>query len=170
MLAFLLGLFRLIWLFGKGHHVVLLENLALRQQLAIYKRKQIRPRLVGQDRWFWIALSVVWKDWRRALCVVHPDTVVRWQRGAFPPVLGEPVEEVRKTGSTARQPSGPHVDSKFGTSKSLVACAAHSRRVAEARNRGFRTDRVARLADRQAAAVADLEDLPPESHRGDRRH
>jgi putative transposase len=83
MLAFLLGSFRLIWLFGKGHHAVVLENLALRQQLAIYKRKQKRPRLVGRDRWFWAALSVVWKDWRRPLCVVHPDTVVRWQRERF---------------------------------------------------------------------------------------
>jgi transposase InsO family protein len=83
MLAFLLGLFRLIWLFGKGHHAVALENLALRQQIAIYKRKRKRPRLGGRDRWFWIALSVLWQDWRRALCVVHPDTVVRWQRERF---------------------------------------------------------------------------------------
>jgi hypothetical protein len=36
MASFLLGLFRLIWLFGKGHPAVVLENLALRQQLAIY--------------------------------------------------------------------------------------------------------------------------------------
>lgn len=57
--------------------------LALRQQLGIYKRKQTRPRLVGRDRWFWIALSAVWKDWRRALCVVHPDTVERWRREHF---------------------------------------------------------------------------------------
>jgi len=83
MLASLLGSFRLIWLFGKNHHAVVLENLALRQQLAIYKRKQMRPRLVGRDRWFWIALSVMWKDRRRTLCVVHPDTVVRWQRERF---------------------------------------------------------------------------------------
>jgi hypothetical protein len=83
MLGFLLGSFRLVWLFGKGHQAVVLENLALRQQLSIYKRKQKRPRLVGRDRWFWIALSVLWKEWRRALCIVHPDTVVRWQRERF---------------------------------------------------------------------------------------
>ena len=71
MLAILLGLFRLIWLLGRGHHAVALENLALRQQLAIYKRREERPRLVGRDRWFWIALSVVWKDWRKSLLVVH---------------------------------------------------------------------------------------------------
>jgi len=57
MLATLLGLFQLIWLFGRGHRAVVLENLALRQQLAIYKRKKKRPRLVGRDRWFWIVLS-----------------------------------------------------------------------------------------------------------------
>lgn len=83
MLAFLLGLFRLAFLFGKGHRAVVLENLALRHQLSIYKRKERRPRLIAGDRWFWIALSTVWKDWQRALLLVHPDTVVRWQRERF---------------------------------------------------------------------------------------
>jgi putative transposase len=83
MLAFLLGLFRLVFLFGKDHHAVVLENLALRQQISIYKRKQKRPRLVAGDRWFWIGLATVWKDWRQVLLMVHPDTVVRWQRERF---------------------------------------------------------------------------------------
>jgi hypothetical protein len=83
MLAFLLGLFRLIWLFGRGHHAVVLENLAPRQKLAIYKRKRRRPQLVGHDCWFWIVLSAVWRDWRKALFVVHPDTVVRWHQERF---------------------------------------------------------------------------------------
>src|SRR5215469_6615043 len=83
MLAFLLGLFRLVFLFGKGHRAVVLENLALRQQLSIYRRKGKRPRLIEGDRWLWIVLSMVWKDWQRALFVVHPDTVVRWQRERF---------------------------------------------------------------------------------------
>ena len=39
MLAILLGLFGLIWLFGKGHDAVALENLALRQQLPIYETR-----------------------------------------------------------------------------------------------------------------------------------
>jgi putative transposase len=83
MLGFLLGLFRLVWLFEKGHQAVVLDNLALRQQLSVYKRRQKRPRLVGRDRWFWIALSEVWTEWRRALCIVHPDTSGRWQRERF---------------------------------------------------------------------------------------
>ena len=80
MPTFLLALFRLIRLLGSGHQAVVLENLALRQQLAIYKRKQRRPRLLQRDRWFWMALARLWKGWRGVLFVVHPDTVVRWQR------------------------------------------------------------------------------------------
>jgi transposase InsO family protein len=83
MLGFFLGLFRLVWLFAKGHRALVLENLALRQQLAIYQRKQQRPALTGWDRWFWMALSRSWKDWRRALVIVHADTVMRWQRERF---------------------------------------------------------------------------------------
>ena len=82
MAAFLLGLFRLIWLFTRGHQALVVENLALRQQLAIYKRQRKRPRLSGFDRVFWIAIAGLWKEWRR-MVVVHPDTVVRWQRQRF---------------------------------------------------------------------------------------
>ena len=54
MLAILFGLFRFSLLFTRGHKAVVLENLALRQQLAIYKRKNKRPRLIRRERWFWI--------------------------------------------------------------------------------------------------------------------
>ena len=116
MLAILLGLFQLIWLFGRGHHAVVLENLALRQQLVIYKRKKKRPRLVGRDRWFWIALSVVWKDWRRLLFVVHPDTVVRWQRERFRRYWAQ---RSKKLGRLGRPPISPQVRELIRT----IACA-----------------------------------------------
>jgi len=148
MLGLLLGLFRLVWLFEKGHQAVVLENLALRQQLS-YKRRQKRPRLDGRDRWFWIGLSGVWTEWRRALCIVHPDTVVRWQRGKIPAVLGAAFKQIGKNRAASRQFSDSHIDSHFGGSPSLVACAPHSWRTEEARNRGLRTDGVAHPADRQ---------------------
>ena len=50
MLAILPGLFQLIWLFGRSQDAVALENLTLRQQLATYKRKKKRPRLIRRDR------------------------------------------------------------------------------------------------------------------------
>jgi hypothetical protein len=41
-----------------------LENLALRQQLAILKRRCPRPLLSRADRLFWANLSKTWKDWQ----------------------------------------------------------------------------------------------------------
>ena len=60
-----------------------LENLALRQQLAVLKQAHPRPKLSDGDRLFWILLSKVWSDWRAALHVVQPETVVRWHRQGF---------------------------------------------------------------------------------------
>src|SRR5215813_9498337 len=60
-----------------------LENLALRQQLAVWKARQPRPRLTKTDRIFWVVLSRLWKNWRRSLQVVRPETVVRWHRRGF---------------------------------------------------------------------------------------
>jgi len=60
-----------------------LENLALRQQLAVWKARQPRPRLTEMDRIFWIVLSSLWKNWRSSLQVVRPETVVRWHRRGF---------------------------------------------------------------------------------------
>src|SRR3989442_9060405 len=60
-----------------------LENLALRQQLAVWKARQPRPRLTEVDRIFWIVLARLWKNWRRSLQVVRPETVVGWHRQGF---------------------------------------------------------------------------------------
>src|SRR5882724_2467490 len=60
-----------------------LENLALRQQLAVWKKRQPRPRLTEMDRIFWIVLSRLWKNWRSSLQVVRPETVVGWHLQGF---------------------------------------------------------------------------------------
>jgi transposase InsO family protein len=66
-----------------GHRPLALENLALRQQLAVYKRTAPRPKLRPADRLFWAGLARVWTGWRQALVIVSPDTVLRWQRRRF---------------------------------------------------------------------------------------
>jgi hypothetical protein len=60
-----------------------LENLALRQQLAILKRTQKRPAISTKDRLFWVWLSRIWSEWRASLLIVKPDTVIGWHRKAF---------------------------------------------------------------------------------------
>ena len=54
-----------------------LENLALRQQLGVLKRRKRVPRLRRKDRWFWVVLSRIWAPWRRALHLVNADTMLR---------------------------------------------------------------------------------------------
>ncbi len=39
-----------------------------------------RPQLTTTDRLSWILLAKAWPEWRTALLVVRPDTVVRWHR------------------------------------------------------------------------------------------
>jgi hypothetical protein len=50
------------------------------QQLTTLKRSIKRPHLQTRDRWFWMALTYMWPNWRMALMLVQPDTVVRWHR------------------------------------------------------------------------------------------
>jgi hypothetical protein len=80
MLAALLVAFRSLALICAGHRAVALENLALRQQLAVFKRAVKRPIFRHRDRLFWMLLANAWRDWRAAPIVVDPDTVVRWHR------------------------------------------------------------------------------------------
>ncbi len=60
-----------------------LENLALRQQLAVLKTKKPRPRLRPSDRILWLLLRRIWPGWQEALIVVKPETVIHWHRQGF---------------------------------------------------------------------------------------
>jgi hypothetical protein len=60
-----------------------LENLALRQQLVLLRRRSERPQFERLDRLFWLWLSHQWAGWREALHVVRPQTVIRWHRQGF---------------------------------------------------------------------------------------
>lgn len=62
---------------------LIIENLALRQQLAVQQRTIKRPKLKRKDRLFWAWLSQIWPDWKSALIVVKPETVIKWHRQGF---------------------------------------------------------------------------------------
>jgi len=66
-----------------SRHSLLLENLALRQQLALLKRRHPRPGLGASDKLFWVLACKFWPGWKQALIVVSPETVVRWHRAGF---------------------------------------------------------------------------------------
>jgi transposase InsO family protein len=62
---------------------LVVENLVLRQQLAVLKRRQPGPNRNGFDKFFWIAMHRFWSKWESALIIVTPETVVRWHRAGF---------------------------------------------------------------------------------------
>ena len=76
-------LIRLLIGLASGHRDLVLENLALRQQLAVYRRMRPKPRLHWSDRVFWIALRTAWSNWKSALVMVRPTTVIAWHRRGF---------------------------------------------------------------------------------------
>lgn len=66
-----------------GRAALRTEILALRQQVAVLKRKRPRPSLRMADRVFWVILSYLWPDWRHSLVIVKPETVIAWHREGF---------------------------------------------------------------------------------------
>jgi hypothetical protein len=64
MITLALHLLRLLPFLCAGQRQLALENLALRQQLAVYKRTVPRPRLHTMDRLVWVGLARVWTGWR----------------------------------------------------------------------------------------------------------
>ena len=87
----------------KSRRQLALENLALRQQLAMLQQSVKRPRISNVDRLFWILFSKYVGGWRALLHTLHPDTVVRWHREGFRrywrwksrgPRMGRPAIEV----------------------------------------------------------------------------
>jgi putative transposase len=83
MLQAMEGSWTLILGFFRARRSLLLENLVLRQQLAVFKRKHPRPRLGVIDKLVWVLARRFWSGWKQALVIVTPETVVRWHRAGF---------------------------------------------------------------------------------------
>jgi transposase InsO family protein len=61
-----------------------IENIALRHQIGVLQRSAKKRVLVNSsDRLLWVWLSRVWPDWRSALVIVKPETVIAWHRNGF---------------------------------------------------------------------------------------
>jgi len=80
LLSFLLTL--RTW--ARSRAALQLEVLALRHQLQVLHRsRHRRVRLAKTDRWLWVLLSRLWTEWRLALVIVKPETVIAWHRRGF---------------------------------------------------------------------------------------
>lgn len=61
----------------------MLENLALRHQLAVLRRPAPKPRRSSSDRFLWALLRRFWPTWHRSPVLVQPRTVAGWHRLGF---------------------------------------------------------------------------------------
>ena len=59
------------------------ENLFLRRQLALYRERGVKPRRVDAATRATLTFLSRWFEWRSALVVVQPQTLIRWHRAGF---------------------------------------------------------------------------------------
>jgi len=83
MPQFILSMLAVLRVFFRSRSDTALEVLALRQQVAVLKRKRPRPVLNSMDRLFWTTLCRYWSRWKDVLIIVMPDTVTGWHRAGF---------------------------------------------------------------------------------------
>lgn len=74
---------RVVYLQFRPTRSVQVEDLFLRRQLSLFKGRGVKPRIV--DAATRISLAVLSRsfDWRGALVVVQPKTILRWQRAGW---------------------------------------------------------------------------------------
>jgi hypothetical protein len=87
MVDFMLAMLAGRGAFFRSRSDLALEILALRQQVAVLKRKRPRPSVNLSDRLFWVLLRQFWSSWKSVLIIVKPDTVVGWHRAALNLIL-----------------------------------------------------------------------------------
>ena len=120
---------RLLIILASRHRRFAFENLALRQQLAVYQRTHPKPTVRWSDRLFWVGLRLAWSDWKSALVIVRPATVIAWHRRGFAwywPRRSRPRGGRPQAGADVRRLP------RDGPREPTLGRAAHSRRVVEA--------------------------------------
>src|SRR5262245_63258081 len=120
----------------KDRRDLALENLALRQQLAVLKRTKKRLPIESKDRLFWVWLSRIWTGWRESLIIFKPETVIKWHKQGFR-LFWTRLSRRKTGGPTCRRFGGESIDRTNGTSQPIVGRTADPRRTTQARNGSF---------------------------------
>jgi hypothetical protein len=126
---------------------LILENLALRQQLGVLRRSVKRPRLRNTDRLFWVLLARGFRGWRACFQTLSPETVLDWHRKGFRAYwrrksrhqLGRPTiprrlicliwrlqYENQRGARSGSPPSSRSLDTRSGPARSAATCTGAS--------------------------------------------
>jgi len=141
----------------KSRAALQLENLALRHQLGVLQRSVKRPKLAPDDRLLWAWLCAVWSDWRSALVIVKPDTVIAWHRRGFR--LFWTWKSAVATGPADGCETRPRTDPSAESRESAVGRTSHSRRTPQAWHQYRRNQRRQVCGAPSQASIADLANL-----------
>lgn len=71
----------------RPHTALAAKNLSLRKQLALFREREKAMPTTPADRFVFSKL-VYWFDWRSALMIVKPATLIGWHRKRIPPLEG----------------------------------------------------------------------------------
>jgi len=82
-----------------------MEIIALRHQILVYKRKNKQPEIRPTDRIFWSWLSRLWPQWKAAIYLVKPETIIAWRRKKFK----EHWAKLCRNGKPGRPPKDPEI-------------------------------------------------------------
>jgi len=83
LLTLLVDTLRYVGLCLRSPAVLAAENLFLRKQLALYQERKVNPRRATHATRLALTVLARWFDWRQALVIVQPQTLIRWQRQGF---------------------------------------------------------------------------------------
>ena len=132
-LRILADLFHFVCLGLRSRSSLAAENLFLRKQLAFYQERKVKPRRADNPTRLTLVLLSRWFNWRDALIVVKPKTLVAWHRKGFQLFW----HRKSKAGRRRIPVETPTFDSKNGTREPLVGRGPDRKRAtAEARSAG----------------------------------
>src|SRR5215831_6624350 len=117
------------WLLStlRSREDLILENLALRQQLLVLRSQRPRRRLATAHKLFWIALRGVWSGWKKPLVMVTPRTFVAWHRAGFR-LYWRWLSRAKQVGrQEAGKQGAARLDFAYGDGESDLGSTTHSR-------------------------------------------
>ena len=104
---------------------LLIENALLRHQLVVLRRSVKRPMLTPADRTLLVLLAGRLRSWRQALCIIQPNTLLRWHRAGYRLVLER--EVTAETRAVATLGDDDYLDQRDGCRQSPLGRRTHPR-------------------------------------------
>ena len=137
-------------IFLQSHAQLTLENLALRQQLAVYQRTVPRPAIGNRDRIFWLFAMRFFNSWKSVLVFVRPETVIAWHRKGFrhywrrksmpqqgrPPIEPQLVQLIRRLSEENTLWGAPRIQSELALLGHEVATSTVAKYMVKSRRAG----------------------------------